>query len=118
MNFLSNGNVGIGTMSPAEKLAVNGNIRAKEIKVEVANWPDYVFSPGYSKMSLYQTEKYIKENRHLPGIPSVSQVLQDGVNVGEMQAKLLQKIEELTLIIIEQQKILDKQSKQLEKLVP
>ncbi|MNL08726.1 hypothetical protein D3C87_1294600 [compost metagenome] len=106
------GNVGIGTATPAEKLSVNGKIRAHEVKVETANWPDYVFARGYQLPSLQETEKHIKDKGHLPGIPSAAKVKANGIDLGEMNAKLLQKIEELTLHLIEK----DKEIKQLNKL--
>ncbi|WP_448105170.1 hypothetical protein [Pedobacter panaciterrae] len=98
------GNVGIGTTSPTEKLSVKGKIRAQEIKVESANWPDYVFAKDYKLPSLKETEKYIDEKGHLPGIPSAEEVKVNGIDLGEMNAKLLQKIEELTLHLIEKEK--------------
>lgn len=104
------GNVGIGTNVPKEKLSVNGNIRAREIKVESGNWPDYVFKKTYELSSLPETEKYIEENGHLPGIPSAKEVQERGVQLGEMNAALLKKIEELTLHMI----TLDKKVKLLE----
>ena len=91
------GNVGIGTTTPKEKLSVNGNIRAKEIKVETANWPDYVFAKDYALPSLKETEQHIQEKGHLPGIPSAQEVKSNGVDLGELNAKLLKKIEEMTL---------------------
>lgn len=102
-NFIVNGgDVGIGTTDPkGYKLAVNGSVRAKEIKVENANWPDYVFAKSYPLRSLLETEKHIKEKGHLPGIPSAAEVKANGIDLGEMNAKLLQKIEELTLHMIE-----------------
>lgn len=102
--LMDNGNVGIGTTVPNSKLSVNGNIRAKEIKVEIANWPDYVFAKNYSFPSLFETEKHIKEKGYLPGMPSAKEAEANGINLGEMNAKLLQKIEELTLHLIRQQK--------------
>jgi hypothetical protein len=98
------GNVGIGTNTPKEKLSVNGKIRAHEVKVETANWPDYVFSPSYKLPDLKETEKFIKANNHLPDIPSAAEVEKEGVNLGEMNARLLKKIEELTLYLIELKK--------------
>jgi hypothetical protein len=98
------GNVGIGTTTPKEKLSVNGKIRAKEIKVETTNWPDYVFAKSYPLPTLQETEKHIKEKGHLPGIPSAEEVKANGIDLGTMNAKLLQKIEELTLYLIEMKK--------------
>ncbi|PYF74209.1 hypothetical protein B0O44_104380 [Pedobacter nutrimenti] len=98
------GNVGIGTTTPKEKLSVNGNIRAKEIKVETANWPDYVFAKDYALPSLKETEQHIQEKGHLPGIPSAQEVKSNGVDLGELNAKLLKKIEEMTLYIIDLEK--------------
>ncbi len=97
------GNVGIGTASPKSKLAVNGEIRAKEINV-MANIdvPDYVFKEDYDLPSISSTKEYINENKHLPGIPSASEIGESGINVGEMNLMLLKKIEELTLYIIDQ----------------
>lgn len=112
--FITNdNNVGIGNHFPVsgEKLAVNGKIRAHEIKVETSNWPDYVFAKDYLLPSLQETEKHIKEKGHLPGIPSAEEVKANGIDLGEMNAKLLQKIEELTLHLIEKDKQLDEQKK-------
>ncbi len=95
------GNVGIGTLDPGSwKLAVNGNIRAKEIKVETG-WSDFVFDPDYDLPSLKEVENYIKQHGHLKDIPSQKEVEKNGVNLGEINSKLLQKIEELTLYIIQ-----------------
>ncbi|PWS29303.1 hypothetical protein DHW03_05660 [Pedobacter yonginense] len=107
------GNVGIGTTTPKEKLAVNGNIRAKEVKVETANWPDYVFEEGYKVSTLQQLETYIKTNKHLPEMPSAKEAEKDGIDLGEMNKKLLQKVEELTLYMIE----MKKENEQLKKRV-
>jgi hypothetical protein len=111
---LSGGNVGIGIAVPNEKLSVNGKIRAHEIKVETANWPDYVFAKDYQIPSLAETEKHIKEKGHLPGIPSAEEVKNNGIDLGDMNAKLLQKIEELTLLLIEEHKTLKEQVQKLE----
>ena len=98
------GNVGIGTTDPGIwKLAVNGNIRAKEIKVETG-WSDFVFENDYSLPTLKEVEKHIKEKGHLKDIPSAKEVEKNGIFLGEMDSKLLQKIEELTLYTIQQQK--------------
>jgi len=123
LTITGQGNVGIGTDNPGEKLSVNGNIRAHEIKVENANWPDYVFSREYQLPSLEETEKHIKEKGHLPGIPSASEVKANGISVGELNGKLLEKIEQLTLYMIElkeenkeQQKAIDSQNVIIEDL--
>ncbi len=99
------GNVGIGVSDPGDyKLAVNGTIRSKEVIVETANWADYVFEPDYKLKSLDEIEQFIKENGHLPDIPSATQVQKNGVGLAEMNILLLKKVEELTLYIIDQQK--------------
>lgn len=102
--LVTSGNVGIGTGFPTEKLSVKGKIRAQEIKVEGNNWPDYVFENDYKNVSLSEIEKFIKINKHLPEMPSVAQVKEDGISLGEMNAKLLKKVEELTLHMIQQEK--------------
>ena len=99
----NNGYVGIGTTSPTQKLSVNGAIRAKEVIVDTG-WSDFVFDESYELKALSETEAFIKSEKHLPGIPSASEVAEHGVSVGEMQAKLLAKIEELTLHQIAQEK--------------
>jgi hypothetical protein len=111
------GNVGIGTTNPdpAYKLSVNGTIRAKEIKVNT-NWSDFVFEDNYKLMPLSEVEEFVKKNKHLPDIPSEKEVKKNGVSVGEMQSKLLQKIEELTLYVIDQNKKMDKLEKENELL--
>jgi hypothetical protein len=106
------GNVGIGTLNPTSKLSVNGNIRAKEVVVETG-WADYVFAKDYKLPSLMEVEKYIKANNHLPEIPSAEEIQINGLKVGEVQTKMMQKIEELTLYIIEQNKRIDKLEKKL-----
>jgi len=113
---VTSGSVGIGTVdTKGYKLAVNGKIRAREIKVETANWPDYVFAKDYQLPSLTETEKHILEKGHLQGIPSAEEVKSNGINVGEMNAKLLQKIEELTLIMIQLNKKVEQQSTTIER---
>jgi len=98
---LANGNVGIGTATPTNELAVNGTIKAKEVIVSLDGWPDYVFEKDYDLMSLSAVNDHIREHGHLPGVPSAREVQLNGIKMGEMQATLLQKIEELTLHMIE-----------------
>ncbi|SHK68996.1 hypothetical protein SAMN04488007_3658 [Maribacter aquivivus] len=99
------GKVGIGTSSPGNyELAVNGNIRAKEVKVETANWPDYVFDNTYVLPSLEEVQQHIAQKGHLPNIPSAKEIESNGLELGEMNRLLLEKIEEIMLYTIQQQK--------------
>ncbi|VXD14830.1 conserved exported hypothetical protein [Marinoscillum sp. 108] len=101
----NDGKVGIGTASTgSHKLAVNGSIGAREVKVEAGTWSDFVFEQGYSLRTLEEVEEHIARNGHLPDVPNEAQVTESGINLGEMDALLLQKIEELTLYLIEQNK--------------
>lgn len=105
LSIYSSGNVGVGTViAPGAKLAVNGDIRAKEVKVTITGWSDFVFYDDYKLPTLKEVEKHIRKKGHLKDIPSAKHVENDGILLGEMNAKLLQKIEELTLYTIQQQK--------------
>ena len=113
---IPNGNVGIGTYDPnGWKLAVNGKVRAKEVKVETA-WSDFVFHKNYNLPTLVEVENHIKEKGHLKDIPSAKEVEENGIFLGEMDAKLLQKIEELTLYTIQQEKKIEDQDEEIKKL--
>ncbi len=108
----STSRIGIGTASPTCKLDVNGHILAKEINVDI-NPADFVFEDNYELRSLETVEKYITVNKHLPDIPSGEKIEAEGIGLGKMQSKLLQKIEELTLYAIEQEKRIE----ELEKII-
>ncbi|PWG77877.1 hypothetical protein DDR33_25195, partial [Pararcticibacter amylolyticus] len=109
-----NGNVGIGTLSPDSRLTVKGKIHAEEIKVDLSvPAPDYVFDNNYNLASLEDVENYIKKNKHLPEIPSAESMKKEGISVSDMQLKLLQKVEELTLHLIKQNKIIKQQQQKL-----
>ncbi len=128
LNF--NGNVGINDETPSATLDVNGTVKignvitpagynlyvangilSEKVKVAVngsANWSDYVFEENYNLKSLEEVETFIKENKHLPNIPSAEEMVQEGLDVAKMDAKLLEKIEELTLYVIEINKKVEK----------
>ncbi|MGE8526915.1 hypothetical protein [Chryseobacterium rhizosphaerae] len=126
MRIAANGNVGIGSKNPDAPLTVKGLIHAEEIKVDLNVPADYVFQkyytgasslkPEYTIPTLEDVEKFTKENNHLPHIPSAKEIQEKGLNVGEMSNLLLQKIEELTLYTIEQNKLIKEQQKRIEAL--
>lgn len=94
----------------------DGKINAKEVEVKANVWADYVFKKDYKLRTLDEVEKHIQEKGHLPNIPSAEKVVKEGINLGEMDAKLLEKIEELTLYSIEQNKQLKSQEKEIKEL--
>lgn len=100
--------VGIGTANPSSMLTVAGTIASREVQVTVNAGADFVFEDNYNLPSLETLDKYIKENKHLPEIASAEEMKKDGINLSEMNIKLLQKIEELTLYTIEQHKELER----------
>ena len=112
-----NGNVGIGTKDPQYLLAVNGTIGAKEIIVNSEGWADYVFKPTYDLMPLNELNAFIQKNRHLPNIPTENEVVERGVNLLEMNIKLLEKIEELTLYLINLQEQNNEQNRLINNLL-
>jgi hypothetical protein len=126
MVIKSNGFIGIGSKNPDAPLAVKGLIHANEVKVDLLVPADYVFEkyytgnstlkPEYAIPTLEDVEKFTKENNHLPNIPSAKEIQEKGLNIGEMSNLLLQKIEELTLYTIEQNKLIKEQQKRIETL--
>ena len=110
------GNVGIGIQdTKTYKLAVNGSAVFKKVVVNNNNpWPDYVFDSSYQLASLRQVEQFIQQNKHLPNVPSGEDVKRDGLDLGDQQAVLLRKIEEMTLYIIDQNKQLETQKRVIE----
>ena len=139
---LTNGNVGIGTSSPAEKLDISGNMKtsgyiligttslpsvdaklavdgaiySRKVKVTQTGWADYVFHATYRLRPLSEVEQYIQQYQHLPEVPSAADVEKDGIDLGDNQATLLKKIEELTLYLIEQNKKLETLEKEMQQL--
>lgn len=104
-HVISNGNVGIGTETPQAKLAVNGNILAKEIKIKTdISVPDYVFEPNYELPRLLDIEQFVKRNKHLPEVPNAKEIGEDGLDLVAMNLILLKKVEELTLHAIDNEK--------------
>ncbi|SNY99677.1 tail fiber protein [Flagellimonas pacifica] len=110
------GKVGIGTTNPDSKLTVKGKIHAEEVKVDLSvPGPDYVFKEDYNLRSLEEVQNYIKEFGHLPNIPSAKEMEANGIQLGEMNMKLLEKIEELTLYTLEQEKKIEQLEREVEK---
>jgi hypothetical protein len=106
MTFWPNGSVGVGTDLTnlnSTKFAVRGLIACHELKVVApsASWPDFVFSSEFKRMSLSDIAKYIKQNKHLPQLPSAEEIEKEGHNVGKTQAQILQALEELYLHVID-----------------
>jgi hypothetical protein len=118
MTFLSDGTVGIGTNDPkGNALAVNGTGIFTKVKVKPINsWPDYVFKKDFHLPGLPELERYVHEHLHLPGIASEQEVNASGVDIGEQQAALLKKVEELTLYLIEQNKKVEVLQKEVKAL--
>ncbi len=111
------GNVGIGTTIPDDRLTVKGRIHAEEVKVDLSvPGPDYVFKEGYDLKSLEEVQEHIQEHGHLPNIPSAKEMEEKGVELGIMNMKLLEKIEELTLYVIELKKENERQQIEIQSI--
>lgn len=116
MRISNNGNVGIGVTNPGTKLDVAGTIRAHEVKVCLNQGCDFVFDKTYKLLSIQELDNFIKLNKHLPDIAPAAKMENEGINLSEMNAKLLQKIEEQSLYIIELNKRLSELEKQMNEL--
>jgi siroheme synthase (precorrin-2 oxidase/ferrochelatase) len=116
-NYMS-GDLRIATTTEATgyTLSVNGKIACEEVLVQdMASWPDYVFKSDYNLMSLHNLEQSIKENGHLPGLPSAQDIETNGLHLGNMQKQVVEKVEELTLYTIEQAKMLQELKQEFKK---
>lgn len=117
-----NGNLGLGVSAPTEKFEVEGNAKvsgtlfADRVSLTVGTFPDYVFDESYNLRSLADLESFIKENKHLPGVKPERKVVKDGMDLGEMNQVLMEKVEELTLYTIQQQKLIDGLQNRLDKI--
>jgi len=114
----ANNNVGIGTTTNATgyKLSVAGKIICTELKVQLQPFPDYVFDKNYKLLSLKDVENHINTYSRLPGMPAAGEIEKKGMSVGQMEGKLVEKVEELTLYIIQQQKQIESMQQMMEKL--
>ena len=114
--------VGTGVSIPvgsSYKMAIKGGIITEKVRIATngtLGWADYVFEPNYKLRSLFEVENFIKINKHLPDVPSADEVLQNGIELGEIQVTLLQKVEELTLYVIEQNRKIGKLEKKVKML--
>ncbi|MES2275715.1 MAG: hypothetical protein V4592_06820 [Bacteroidota bacterium] len=114
VRVLSNGKVGIGTTTPDEKLTVYGKIHSQEVKVDLSvPGPDYVFEPAYKLITLPNLKDFVDKNHHLPEIPTATEMAKNGLDLGDMNIKLLKKVEELTLYLIAADKEKQEQNKKL-----
>ncbi len=110
--------VGIGTTTPDAKLTVKGNIHAEEVKVDLnVPGPDYVFDEEYELATLDEINAYIKAHRHLPEVPSAKEMEANGINLSEMNVLLLKKVEELTLLLIQERNERIKEVNELKEII-
>lgn len=115
LNMYSSGLMSIGTgPQSGYRLTILGKIMCADVQTSnIYNWPDYVFSENYSLKTLSEVKKYITEHKHLPNIPAATEVEKNGVQLGDMSRRLLEKVEELTLYILQQQEQIDELKKQV-----
>ncbi len=113
---LVNGKIGINKINPAYELDVNGQIHTKGILVNTTGFPEFVFNKNYKLKSLKEVESFIIQNYHLPELPSQRQAIKQGIDLAEMNKKLLQKVEELTLYIIEKDRQIRDQELRLKRI--
>ena len=118
MRIRNDGNIGVGTTKPTEKLAVNGTVLAKKIRVSqsASDWPDYVFDSSYQLPSLEFVSTFIQSNKHLPDMPPASVIEKEGQDLGEVQKLLLKKMEEMTLYMIDISKENERLKSRIEEL--
>ncbi|MDW7694039.1 hypothetical protein R9C00_04740 [Flammeovirgaceae bacterium SG7u.111] len=116
MIIRNDGNVGIGTTSPEAMLTVAGEAHARKVKVTINAGADFVFAEDYDLPNLNKVAEFVKNNKHLPEIPSEKEMRDNGLDLGEMDIKLLQKVEELTLYLIQQQKDMEALKKENQSL--
>jgi hypothetical protein len=118
-NLYYTGNVAIGanTYATGFKLSVDGKVACEEVLVDLSgNWPDYVFATDYPLLDIHTLANYIKAENHLPGVPTAEEVAENGIEIGEMQRVMMEKIEELTLYVIAQQETIEALKAEVETL--
>lgn len=98
------------------RVEANGMVRARKIKVDSETWADYVFDENYKLLPLNELELFVKQNKHLPSIPSEQQIKEEGIDVTEMNVKMMEKIEELTLYLIQQNKEIEKLKAEIQRM--
>jgi hypothetical protein len=116
LRVMQGGNVGIGTKNPSHKLTVNGQVKSRGFVTDTSNWADHVFADDYKLASLDEVEAHIKEKRHLPGVPSEAEVVSKGLDLGQMSAVQMAKIEELMLHMIALNKKVEAQAEEIRQL--
>jgi trimeric autotransporter adhesin len=118
-NNSTNGVVINGTGFDGNSLIVKGGVLSKEVSVKVEgaeSWPDYVFKPSYKRLTLDEVEKFININGHLPNVASATEMAATGNNLNKTDIKLLEKVEELTLYLLEMKKANEVQNVEIQNL--